>query len=93
MIRKHTMQVTMPLNEFEDMQEQIKELKKQRVSNYINYEIPKDEREGDEIIIILDQEKIIKDIAAANRSIKTINVKTAEGLLLKPIKVNGDNNE
>lgn len=86
MIRKNTMSVTMPLNEFEDMQEQIKELKKQRLSNYTNYIFP--DEEGKEVVMVFDQEKAIKDIAAANTSIKTINVHTRKGLLLNPITVN-----
>jgi len=82
------MQVTMPLYEFEEMQAEIEKLKKERLSNYVNYDLALDSNGKKPVSIIFDQEKAIKDIAAANPAIKTINVKTRDGLLLNPIKVN-----
>lgn len=84
--------VTMPYSEYENMKEEIKQLKKERLSSYINYEFPKtpsQEQKPSDVVIIFDQEKAIKDIAAANPEIKTINVHTRTGLLVNPIKVNG----
>lgn len=91
-MNKHKMQVTMPLDEFESMQAEIDKLKKESIRNYYEYYFPRWDEKKD-VSITIDQEKLIKDLAAKNEEVTVINVKTAEGLLLKPIKVNGDNNE
>lgn len=83
----------MPLREFEDMQEQIKQLKKERLSNYVNYDLALDSNGKKPVSIVFDQEKAIKDIAAANPAIKTINVKYDSKLAVHTFKVNGDTNE
>lgn len=82
------MQVSMPLSEFESMEAEIKKLRQERLANYFKYEYPTG-LENNEPVMVFDQERAIKDIATANRRITTINVKTREGLLIKPIKVNG----
>lgn len=87
-MNKHSMQVTMPLEELERIQAEIDKLKKESIRNYYEYHFPRwDDKE--EVSITIDQEKLIKDLAAKNEEVTVINVHTRTGLLVNPIKVNG----
>lgn len=84
--------VTLPYNEYENMKEEIKQLKKERLSSYIDYDwshVVKGKEKPSDVVIVFDQEKAIKDIAAANPEIKTINVKYESKLAVHTFRVNG----
>lgn len=92
MIGNSQVSITMPYSEYENMKEEIKQLKKERLSNYVDYDwshVVKGKEKPSDVVIIFDQEKAIKDIAAANPEIKTVNVKYEGGLTFHTFKVNG----